>query len=137
MTSISHSLNHADEDEPVGATIQFCEDCNNMLAPFSEDNMLIYKCQKPTCDFRKAVVGRGKFENLVSRKEFLKEKNLIIDPDYSIDPTMPREYVLCPECAFQEAVFLISTDIEDTKIELIYICGNTECGHSWKKQVHE
>ena len=121
----------------AGVTIQFCDECNNMLTPFSEQSTLIYKCMKPNCEFTKKIEGRGKFENLVSRKEFLKEKNLIIDPDFAIDPTMPREAVNCPVCDFGEAVFLISTDIEDTKIELIYICGDTACGHSWKKQVNE
>ncbi len=126
------------EEEVINpVTIQFCEDCNNMLAPFSEDNTLVYKCMKPNCEFKIRISGDGKFENLVSRKEFLKEKNLIIDPDYAVDPTMPRENVECPTCGHQEAVFLISTDIEDTKIELIYICGNVRCGHTWKKQVKE
>lgn len=46
---------------------------------------------------------------------------------------MPREYIQCPECGFEWAVFLITTDKEDTKIELIYICGNHMCGHNWKK----
>ncbi len=132
------NYNLTDEtDEAPPVAIRFCSDCNNILSPFSEDGVLVYKCMKPNCEFRLTINGSGRYENLVSRKEFLKEKNLIIDPDFAIDPTMPREFVTCPTCGYGEAVFLISTDLEDTKIQLIYICANRKCGHSWKKHVAE
>lgn len=50
---------------------------------------------------------------------------------------MPREKIQCKVCGFNEAVFLITQDAEDTKIELIYICCNRQCGYSWKKEVNE
>lgn len=106
-----------------------------MLAPINLEGTLVFQCLKPGCLYTERITGKGKFENLVTRKEFLKEKNLLIDSDFAVDPTMPRENIDCPICGHGEAVFLISTDIEDTKIELIYICGNLTCGHSWKKHV--
>ena len=118
-------------------TIRFCDDCNNILIPFNDENVLGYKCLKPSCGFKIKIDARSKYENLVSRKEFLKEKKLIIDADFAKDPTMPRESVECPSCSYNDAAFFISTDIEDTKIELIYICGNVHCSFSWKKPITE
>lgn len=50
---------------------------------------------------------------------------------------MPREKVECRVCGHDEAVFLITSDKEDTKIELIYICANQNCDHHWKKITEE
>ena len=50
---------------------------------------------------------------------------------------MPREAIECPKCNRREAVFLIDSDKEDTKIELIYICTNESCSYNWKKVVQE
>lgn len=50
---------------------------------------------------------------------------------------MPRERIDCPVCGNPEAIFMISQDAEDTKIELVYICCRPSCGHSWKKKVDE
>ena len=51
-----------------------------------------------------------------------------------MDPTMPRKKIICPKCSFDEAAFLITSDKEDTKIELYYICCNPECDHFWKNK---
>ena len=40
-------------------------------------------------------------------------------------------------CQHNEAVFFISSDIEDTKIVLVYICCNTKCGNYWRKIAEE
>ena len=128
---------HLETESNYEGAIKFCADCQNMLAPACEDSSLVFRCTKPSCDFRMAVSGAGSAENLVSRREFLKEKTVIIDPGFGFDPTMPRETVICPACEFVEAVFLISADIEDSKIEIIYICANIDCGVSWKKIVTE
>ncbi len=128
---------HLESETHYDGAIKFCGDCQNMLAPFCEDKSLIFRCMKPSCDFKMAVSGSGPLENLVSRKIFLKEKNLIIDPEFPCDPAMPRENVTCPSCEYFEAVFLISTDIEDSKVEIIYVCSNLNCGFNWKKYVNE
>ena len=50
---------------------------------------------------------------------------------------MPWENIECPKCSHDEAVFLIDSDKEDTKIEIIYICSNPNCSYSWKKKILE
>ena len=48
---------------------------------------------------------------------------------------MPRAKINCPKCNYNEASFMITSDLEDTKIVLIYICANPdECGHWWKNE---
>ena len=105
-----------------------------MLQPISEGRQLIFRCNKPGCNFKLKVTNGDKIQNLVSRREFMTRKNLIVRPEFAKDPTMPREVVECPSCGHNEAVFFITTDLEDTKIELIFICTNRECGHDWKKE---
>lgn len=129
------SVDDNQNDNYSNPTVQFCELCNNMLFPINEEKRLIYECRKPGCQYRRYSDGKLRFQNLVARREFLKEKNLIISNEFALDPTMPRETVDCPKCGYHEAVFLIGTDIEDTKIELIYVCGNVDCGYHWKKKV--
>ena len=127
------------DNQPESDTIivKFCSECNNILIPNNEDRSLVYRCIKPSCPFKLKIEGRSKQLNLVSSKLFSLEKNLIIDRDFVLDPTMPREKVECPECHHFDAVFLISSDVEDTILELIYICANRECGHIWKKETVE
>ena len=137
MSSLIDSIQDNGDDQTINPTIQFCEICNNMLFPVNEEKKLIYECRKPGCPYRRTSDSRMRSDNLVARREFLKEKNLIISNEFALDPTMPREAVDCPKCGYPEAVFLIGTDLEDTKIELIYICGDMDCGHHWKKHVEE
>lgn len=125
------------DTEEVLQTIRFCDECSNILFPFYDEQYLGYKCQKPSCGFQIKNERGSKEANLISKKEFLKEKKLAIDPSLSKDPTMPREMIICLQCNYPEASFFINTDIEDTRIELIYICGNPECGFAWKKQIEE
>ena len=128
-------LDEWNENEPQ--IVKFCGECNNMLVPMNEERTLVYKCIKQGCYFKTKIEGKSKFENLVSSKVFSKEKNLIIDKDFMLDPTMPRENINCPTCNYNSAVFLISTDIEDTIIELIYICASKNCGFTWRKETLE
>ena len=123
--SFNDNVNENDKDN------LFCEICMNMLYPSCENRQLVYKC-KSNCNYEKIITDNNKESNLVSRKEFLKEKNVIIDTDYALDPTMPRDYRNCPKCDFEWCVYMISTDLDDTKIEMIYICGDIKCGHYWK-----
>lgn len=118
-----------EEEEYRG--IRFCPECGALLHPRHDNGKLGLECF--TCSYD-VVVGNSNnpSENLVSRKEFKKEKNVIIDADFSKDPTMPRERVTCPSCQHKEAVFFISSDVEDTKIVLVYICNS--CGHYWRKE---
>ena len=60
---------------------------------------------------------------------------MIVDAEFSLDPAMHREKKVCSNCGFDEAVFFISSDIEDTKIVLIYICN--KCGQYQRKEVDE
>lgn len=118
--------------------IRFCPECSNMLHPKDDCGKLAFECLTSGCGYEMAVEdNHSPIENLVSRKEFQKEKNVIIDGDFSLDPTMPRKQVECSKCGHNEAVFFISSDIEDTKIVLLNICCNTKCGHYWRNTVEE
>jgi len=117
--------------------IRFCPECSHMLHPKDQGGKLAYECHIQGCGYETVVEDTtSPIENLVSRREFQKEdKNIIIDQEYAFDPTMPRENIQCPECGKIGAVFFISSDNEDTKIVLIYIC--CDCGHHWRKIVKE
>jgi DNA-directed RNA polymerase II subunit RPB9 len=134
------------EDDDIGfheqveyRGIRFCPECGAMMSPKDHQGRLGYECPIETCRYEMVVEDQfSVIDNLVSRKEFQKEdKNIIIDQEYAMDPTMPREKKVCPECAKDDVVFFISSDNEDTKIVLIYICCNPECGHHWRKEVEE
>lgn len=134
------------EDDDIGFDenteykgIRFCPECNHMLYPKDQGGRLAYECTIQGCGYETVVEdSTSVIDNLISRREFQKEdKNIIIDPEYAMDPTMPRERKQCPQCGKEEAVFFISSDNEDTKIVLIYICCNQECGHHWRKEVDE
>lgn len=121
------------ELEQQDSIIKFCEECSNMLVPAFDDQMLMFKCIKPGCAFRMRVIGGGQRQNLVSRRDFLDQKNIIVRPEFALDPARPRESIACPECGHTEAVYMVTTDMEDTKLVLIYICTNAACGHNWRK----
>lgn len=119
------------------STIKFCNDCKSVLQISIINNCLAYICERETCKFEMVIHGQGQMENLVSKIGSTTQQNLVINKDFSQDPTMPREQIPCPVCNYPEAVFMITQDAEDTKIELIYLCANRQCGHSWKKQVED
>ena len=118
---------------PQDSIIKFCEECHNMLVPGAEEKTLVFRCLKPGCDFRLRVVGGSQRQCLVARRDFLDEKSVAARPEFALDPTMPRENVQCPECRQVGAVYAITTDAEDTKMILLYICANPACGHSWRR----
>lgn len=117
--------------------VKFCEECHNVLVPGAEENALVFKCLKPGCEFRLRVVGGGARQNLVSRRDFVDQKSMVVRPEFALDPTMPRAAVQCPECRLTGAVYLITTDAEDTKMVLLYICASAACGHSWRRDPAE
>ena len=130
-SSPEHSF---EEEKEESLTIKFCEDCNNMLFPLCEDNFLQYKCRTPRCNYAFRVTNQNPGSNRVSVREFHKEKHLIIDPEFCFDPTMPREIVNCMKCGSDKACYMISTDMEDTKIQKIFICASEKCQHVWRSE---
>ena len=133
-SSVENSIQEEDEEK---CTIKFCDECNNMLFPLSEDKHLQYKCRTPRCNFALRVSNQNRDSHRVSVREFLKEKHLIIDPEFCFDPTMPREDVSCLKCGSQKACYMISTDIEDTKIQKIFICASEKCQNFWRSENKE
>ena len=122
------------EEKVDNHTIKFCEDCNNMLYPYCDDDSLTYKCQATRCNYFVKIKNQNPESNRVSVREFLKEKHIIIDPEFCFDPTMPRERVNCVKCGSNKACYMISTDIEDTKIQKIFICASEKCQHFWRNE---
>ena len=115
--------------------IRFCPECSHMLHPKDQGGRLAFECITQGCGYEVVVEDTtSKSENLVSRRDLQKEnKNIILYPEYALDPTMPRENIECPKCGHNEAVFMITTDNEDSKIILVFICCNPECGQQWSK----
>ena len=121
------------EQKEVYRGIRFCPDCGALLHPRHDNGKLGLECH--TCPYETTIEEISASENLVSRKEFQKEKNVIVDAEFALDPAMHREKKICSSCGHDESVFFISSDIEDTKIVLIYICS--KCGHYERKEVDE
>ena len=130
-SSIENSIQDENEEQ---CTIRFCDECNNMLYPTCENSQLMYKCRVPKCNFAQPITNRTRESNRVSVREFLKEKYIIIDPEFCFDPSMPRENVKCSKCGCKQACYMISTDMDDTKIQKIYICASEKCKHSWRNE---
>ena len=139
MSELFEDDNYGFEDNEEYKGIRFCPECNHMLNPKDAGGKLGYECNMQGCGFEAIVEDQmSVVENLVSRRDLQKEnKSIILHPDYALDPTMPREEVECPACEHMEAVFMISTDNEDSRIILLYFCCNQECRHQWAKQTVE
>jgi DNA-directed RNA polymerase II subunit RPB9 len=66
-------------------------------------------------------------------------EDIYIPKDISNDPTLSRTRdMICPQCGNRECVFFqnLSKKIA-TKMQLIYVCANTMCGHHWFQEAEE
>lgn len=127
----------SDIDPNIGSSVRFCKECHNTLQPCVLNGHLAFSCTRKDCDFEMIVNGRGRQENTVNSFNTQSFQRINVDRDFCSDPTMPREKIDCKRCKYNEAIFMITQDTDDTKIELIYICCNPQCGHKWKKVVEE
>lgn len=118
--------------------IKFCVKCSNMLNPIEEEGTLRFMCR--FCTSKEEVRNNStQDDNLIYRKE-IKDKqsqDLSYDPEFALDYTMPRvKDVNCPRCGYNEAVYFMTADAEDTMLRKVYICGRVEegapkCGAHW------
>lgn len=126
------------ERDPRTKGIKFCTRCSNMLNPIEEEGTLKFMCR--FCDYKEPVpLNPTQDDNLIYRKE-IKDKqsqSLNYDPEFALDYTMPRvKNVNCPRCHFNEAVYFMTADTEDTMLRKVFICGRVEdgapkCGNYW------
>ena len=95
---------------------------------------LIFKCRSCFAfeDVDKAIAE----ENCVYAMKNFADSSLKIDKEISQDPTLTRtNQKKCPECDHGECVFFQNTfGGNDTKMELIYVCANEDCGYNWKHE---
>ena len=145
-SEVSNSDDSQDyEEEGKTNTIRFCQDCNNMLYPQLEENIniedakLVYKCETMNCNYQKIIDSRCRKQNLISKKEYSKAKHLIIDPEFSFDPTMPIDKIECSKCGHPEACYFLSTGSTETDdvMKKIYICASQKCSHIWHQKYEE
>ena len=118
--------------------IKFCSTCSNMLNPIEEDNTLKFVCR--FCEYKEQVrENPAQDDHLIYRRE-IKDKqsqDQTFDPEFALDYTMPRERnVNCPKCHYNEAVYFMTADAEDTMLRKVFICGrvedgNPKCGNYW------
>lgn len=118
--------------------IKFCNTCSNMLNPIEEDKTLKFVCR--VCEYKEPIrENPTQDDHLIYRKE-IKDKqsqNQIYDPEFALDFTMPRvKNTNCPVCHYNEAVYFITADAEDTMLRKVFICGRLEngmpgCGYYW------
>jgi pimeloyl-ACP methyl ester carboxylesterase/DNA-directed RNA polymerase subunit M/transcription elongation factor TFIIS len=105
--------------------IRFCSECLNILHPEEEKNehRLLFVCK--SCDYREYIQDIGSMEeNKIYQRDFMQSfTESFIDPDYCLDPTMPREKVICPNCRYTECAYLIDREPGDKFLRKIYICG--------------
>jgi len=63
-------------------------------------------------------------ENKIYQRDFVQSfTESFIDPDYCLDPSMPREKIICPACRYTECVYLIDREPGDKFLRKIYVCG--------------
>lgn len=105
--------------------IKFCSECLNILHPEEEKNehRLLFVCK--SCDYTEYIQDMTSMEeNKIYQRDFMQSfTESFIDPDYCLDPTMPREKVICPNCRYTECAYLIDREPGDKFLRKIYVCG--------------
>ena len=67
---------------------------------------------------------------------FVDSRQTSTDEASIFDPATPQVHVICPECRYDRAVFLITPDENETKLVAKMMCASiagtvTKCGHTW------
>ena len=126
--------------------IRFCPECLNILEPTElvDQRSLVFKCNCEGCGYQETPNDGGeidKNDNLIYKREFnTSGATENTDPDFSLDPTMPRKKnVECPKCGYTEAAFFVDKESAEKKLLLRYICGRVDngrpdCGYSWAEE---
>ena len=98
----------------------FCPACGSMMS--LKDG--VYTCNG--CGATKDVSGKSEIITTSSRD---KEITVISEEDTI---TLPKTHVLCPQCKYTEAYYMIrQTRAADEPETMIYRC--CKCNHSWRE----
>jgi DNA-directed RNA polymerase subunit M/transcription elongation factor TFIIS len=67
---------------------------------------------------------------------YLDSRQSSADEASIFDPTTPQVDVICPECGYDRAVFLITPDENETKLVAKMMCASivgtvAKCGNIW------
>ncbi|ORY97324.1 DNA-directed RNA polymerase II subunit I [Syncephalastrum racemosum] len=111
------------------ATFKYCLDCNNLLYPREDkaNRRLMFACRN--CQYEEDADNFCVYRHEIIHQP--SEQTMVLS-DLSIDPTLPRANVTCPQCGYEEAVFFQSSSRRaDAKMTLFYVCGDRMCGHRW------
>ena len=134
-------------------TVQFCEECNNVLYPSEAEDpddplkkMLAYICENEKCGMYRETIRAE--DSVVYRRNMKKAVVKIDDTaalqklifqaygaaeDIISDKTLPRSRdVKCEECGHEEACFFQARGLsEDDSMKLFFVCTKPDCGHQW------
>ncbi len=145
------------QSAPKRRTVQFCEECNNVLYPSEADDpddplkkMLAYICENEKCGMYRETIRAA--DSVVFQRSMKKAVVKIDDTDaiqklifqaYGAaediisDKTLPRSRdVLCDPksggCGNEEACFFQARGLsEDDSMKLFFVCTKPGCGHQW------
>ncbi|KAL1933904.1 hypothetical protein VTP01DRAFT_7994 [Rhizomucor pusillus] len=102
---------------------------NNLLYPREDklNRQLLYACRN--CTFEELADNACVYRHEIIHQPA--EKTTVL-ADLSVDPTLPRANVQCPNCGNVGAVFFQSTSRRaDAKMTLFYVCIERTCAHRW------
>ena len=109
--------------------IQFCDNCENLLYIYLENEKLIYKCKN--CNFSK--YGNEStycvYRNDLQNKEKINLMNVNMNEFVQYDPTLPsitNGSIVCKECSNENIIYIMN-NVDEMKYT--YICKN--CNSQW------
>jgi|TARA_B110000495_G_C22802294_1_gene468625 DNA-directed RNA polymerase subunit M/transcription elongation factor TFIIS len=109
--------------------IQFCDNCENLLYIYLDDEKLVYNCKN--CNFKKDGDNTifCVYKNDLQNKKKISNINVKMNDFVKFDPTLPsisNGNIKCKECSNTDIIYTIN-DVEN--IKYTYICK--KCNAQW------
>ncbi|KAG8977443.1 DNA-directed RNA polymerase II core subunit rpb9 [Tulasnella sp. 425] len=108
------------------ATLQFCSECNNILAPKADPvrRIMVQHCQSCQNEEPAKNITVFRHDLLIDNREQAGVTAFLGD-----DPTLPHAEITCPECGRDDAVFFQDqSKRKETRMILFYVCTDRTCG---------
>ena len=109
--------------------IQFCDNCENLLFIYLNNETLIYKCKN--CNFEKIgdETTHCVYRNDLQNKDKINKINIKMNEFVQFDPTLPNinnGSIHCKECSGTNIIFTLNNSNE---MKYTYICET--CNSQW------